>query len=96
MRVLRSVKYVREREMLYELTYIWNLKNEANKPKSKQTLKIQRTDVCLPGGGGADTGEGDECSCTIGKSGVCAQQKQHGNPFVWGQMVTRLMKVIVS
>ena len=43
------IKSDREKETLYDFTYIWNLKNQMNKLNKTETeLLTQRTKGCLP------------------------------------------------
>ena len=48
----------RERQILYDLTYMWTPKNKTNKQnKMKTDSQIQRTNEWLPEGRGREIGE---------------------------------------
>ena len=52
------MKYIRQRQILYDFTYMWNLKNKTNKHNKTETeLQIQRTNTWLPEWRGAGGGE---------------------------------------
>lgn len=46
------MKSERERQISYDVTYMWNLKNDINELiyKTEMVSRIERTDLCLPRG----------------------------------------------
>ena len=54
---------IRESQITYDITYMWNLKYGTNEPiyKAETDSKTQRTDLWLPGGRGKEQdGQGDQ------------------------------------
>ena len=54
----------KERQIPYDITYMWNLKHGTNEPiyKRETDLQTQRTDLWLPRG----KGEGEKWTGTLG------------------------------
>ena len=71
-----------QRKISYDLTYMWNLKNKANRNKMKTDSQIQRTRLVVARVGGVgEMGEGDQKAQTssykINKFWGC--NVQHGD-----------------